>query len=1437
MQNVALQDRSIVLTFPEIEENNILYETFKNARVAYVNYFKKSSRFEVGLDLDTLVKYKEIVELQDYLAKCMKLEGIHIRPKFYTVLTLEKIIDEYWDSILYYTNTHIALSRGLMKNAIAKVEDKKLKIQLQTKGSSILSIRRCDNLIEKFMLEAFDITSKVIFLDADFSEKALDEYTSLKEEKQSKLVLATISANLPAPTEKKAAEPSATYETKQMPPDVILGKTFNDVNVELNTVTQDSGKVVIKGEIFKVEQREIRSGKILYMFDMTDLTSSITVKFFTEKEKLPPIADKLKEGAYIKVRGEAQYDKFSREMSIFASDIMELKKTIKMDTAEEKRVELHLHTQMSTMDAVTPVKELVKRAALWGHKAIAITDHGVVQAYPDAFDAAKKNKIKILYGVECYILDDSLPIAVTSKGQSLDSSYIVFDIETTGLSAENDKITEIGAVKVLNGEVVDTFSTFVNPEVHIPSKITQLTGITDEMVADAPKIEDILPEFLEFCEGSVLVAHNASFDVGFIRVNARRLNIDFEFTVLDTLQLARKMFPELKSHKLNIVANHLEVRLDNHHRAVDDSKATAEIFIKCCNLLKEQSVFDLDQLNGAFEGEFDYKKAQTYHAIILVKNTVGLKNLYKIVSESHLKYYHKRPRVPKKLLMDHKEGLIIGSACEAGELYSAILENKSFDEISKIVRFYDYLEIQPLGNNQFLVDNGKVRDIEGLMEINKKIVSLGEKYNKPVVATCDVHFIDPHDEAYRRILMAGKGFTDADKQAPLYFRTTTEMLDEFKYLGEGKAHEVVVKNTNLIADMIEEIAPVPSGVFPPKIEGAEEDIKSMSESKAKEIYGDPLPEIVEKRLEKELNSIIKNGFSVMYLIAQKLVCKSVNDGYLVGSRGSVGSSFVANMSGITEVNSLEPHYICTHCKYSEFITDGSYACGFDLPEKDCPKCGKPLKKDGYDIPFETFLGFDGDKEPDIDLNFSGEYQPRAHKYTEELFGEGHVFRAGTIASVADKTAFGYVKNYMDERGMIVTNAEMNRLVKGCTGIKRTTGQHPGGIMIVPQDKEIYDFSPIQRPADDPESTIITTHFDYHFLHGSILKLDILGHDDPTVIRMLQDLTGIDPTTIPIGESKTMSLFSSTEALGVTPDDINSEVGTFAIPEFGTKFVRQMLVDTRPTEFSELIRISGLSHGTDVWLNNAQDLIRDGICNLSESICCRDDIMIYLIHKGLPPKTAFKIMEDVRKGKGLKDEYIEIMKENNVPAWYIGSCQKIKYMFPKAHAAAYVMMAFRIAWFKVHYPEAFYVAYFTVRADDFDAKLMTHGQQKVKEAIKEYEQKGNTLTQKEKNILTILEVTNEMYARGINFLPVDLYNSDATRFQITPFGIRPPLNALQGLGTAAAQNIVESRKEGEFLSVDELKFRAKVSKSVIEILDDQGCLKDIPETNQLSLFNL
>ncbi len=1123
-----------------------------------------------------------------------------------------------------------------------------------------------------------------------------------------------------------------------------------------------------------------------------------------------------------------------------AKDIVEkTSKSVRLDLANEKRVELHAHTQMSSMDGIVSVSSLIERAAKWGHPAIAITDHGVVQAYPDAAAAAKKYGIKVIYGIEAYLVDDLNAVVQSPQNQTLSDEFTVFDIETTGLSSTKDKITEIGAVKIRNGEIIDYFSSLINPEVPIPANIQELTGITDEMVKDAPTIDTVLPKFLDFVGNSVIVAHNANFDVAFIRNAAKNMSLSVNNTILDTLELSRLLFPSLSRHKLDIIAKHLGISLENHHRAVDDAKATSEIFIKCIDILKNKQINNLNQINSLAGDEIDVKKLKTYHAVILVKNHTGLVNLYRLVSLAHINYFHKRPRIPKSLYDKYKEGLIIGSACEAGELYRAILSKKSEEEIKRIASFYDYLEIQPLGNNQFLVDNGTVESIEELIKINNYIVELADTLNKPVVATCDVHFLDPQDEVFRRIIMAGQGFTDADNQAPLYLRTTEEMLHEFSYLGEDKAKQVVIDNPNKINEMIENIKPIPDETFPPKIDGAEEELIRITMEKAKSIYGDPLPQPVQSRLDRELNAIIKNGFAVMYIIAQKLVWKSLEDGYLVGSRGSVGSSFVATMASITEVNPLPPHYVCPNCKYSDFdsetVKSFGGGSGCDMPDLLCPKCGEKMNKDGHDIPFETFLGFDGDKEPDIDLNFSGEYQPRAHSYTEELFGKEYVYRAGTIGTLAEKTAYGFVKKYMESKDIVLRKAETNRLVKGCTGIKRTTGQHPGGLMIVPKDHEIYDFCPVQRPANDVKSTVVTTHFDYHSISGRLLKLDILGHDDPTVIKMLEDLTGVNAQKIPLDDEKTMSLFSSTKALNISTEDINCEVGTLGLPEFGTKFVRQMLVDTKPNTFSELIRISGLSHGTDVWLNNAQELIREGTATLPEVISTRDDIMVYLIAKGVEKKHAFKIMEKVRKGKGLAPEDEEAMKKANVPQWYIDSCKKIKYMFPKAHAAAYVMMAFRIAYFKVYYPEAFYATYFTVRAEDFDYCLMCKGENKVRKIIKEYEEKGNNLSTKEKGTLTVLEIVLEMYVRGIKFIPIDLYKSAAVTFRITPEGILPPLNALQGLGNTAAFNIEKAREAGEFLSIENLVERTKISRPVVEIMKENDIISGIPETSQLSLF--
>ncbi|MCX7695624.1 MAG: PolC-type DNA polymerase III [Caloramator sp.] len=1296
---------------------------------------------------------------------------------------------------------------------------------------NMLKSRQIDKLIKK---DLYNIYNKNFSIQFQYNELIIDDYNKLKYDEDNKLINQYIQEvrekSVPLKNESEGKNVNSNNDSPY-----IYGKPIKADNAKIISITETSGIVEIEGEVFKVDIKETKNGKYIMSFFITDYTSSITVKLFPKPEKIDEIKSQITEGSYLKVIGEATYDNYANEIVIMAKFIDKKEKVVRLDTCEEKRVELHLHTQMSGMDGVSSATKLIQRAKDWGHKAIAITDHGVVQAFPEAMDAAKKYGVKVIYGVEGYLVDDGEPIVYNPKEYSLDGEFIVFDIETTGFNPQTDEIIEIGAVKINNYQIIDRFSVLINPEREISDEIQKLTGITNEMVKDKETIVDILPKFIEFIGDGVLVAHNAKFDTGFLREKFKKFNLQFNYSILDTLPLARWLLPDLKRHKLNIIAEHLGISLENHHRAVDDAEATAHIFLKFIDMLKEKDIYKLSDINLQYSGNFDIKKADTYHIVILVKNYQGLYNLYKLVSMAHCNYYFKRPRIPKSLLEQMRDGLIIGTACEAGQLYRAILNNLSEREIEEIIKFYDYLEIQPIGNNMFLYENGKVDSVDKLYEYNKRIVELGEKYNKPVVATGDVHFLDPHDEYFRRILMAGQGYDDADNQAPLYFKTTDEMLEEFKYLGEEKAYEVVVKNPNVIADLVEEIKPIPDETFPPKIDGADEEIRKMTMDNAHSIYGEKLPEVVEKRLDKELNSIINNGYAVLYLIAHKLVAKSLNDGYLVGSRGSVGSSFVATMCGITEVNPLPPHYVCPNCKNSEFFLDGSVGAGVDLPDKNCPNCNTKYKKDGFDIPFEVFLGFEGDKEPDIDLNFSGEYQPVAHKYTEELFGEGHVFRAGTIGTIAEKTAYGFVKNYLEERGIRATSAEMERLVKGCTGVKRTTGQHPGGIMVVPRDKEIYEFTPIQKPADDINSEVTTTHFDYHSISGRLLKLDILGHDDPTVLRMLQDLTGIDPKDIPLDDKNVIKLFTTTEPLGITKEDINCEVGTLGLPEFGTKFVRQMLIDTQPQNFSDLVRISGLSHGTDVWLNNAQDIIRQGLATLKEVICTRDDIMLYLIYSGVPPKTAFNIMERVRKGKGLRDEDVEIMKQNNVPDWYIQSCNKIKYMFPKGHAVAYVMMAVRIAYFKVYYPEAYYATYFTVRADDFDADLIVKGEKAIISKIKEIEALGNSASQKDKGLMTILEIALEMYKRGLKFIPVDLYRSDAVKFLITEEGILPPFRALQGVGENAARNIVAAREQGPFVSKEDLRIRAKATKTVIEILDTHGCLKGLPETNQLSLF--
>ena len=1239
-------------------------------------------------------------------------------------------------------------------------------------------------------------------------------------------------------------------------PDVIFGRDFEEETIRIEQIMGEMGEVVIRGQILSMDERPIRGEKTILMFSITDFTDTIMVKMFCKDEYLKEIKDGgIAKGAFLKIKGVTTIDRFDSELTI--GSVIGIKKipsfvSTRMDTSPVKRVELHCHTKMSDMDGVSDVKDIIKRAMKWGHKALAITDHGDVQAFPDANHAiGKDDDFKIIYGMEAYLVDDLKGLVEHPMGQSFADTFVVFDLETTGFSPSKNQIIEIGAVKVVNGSITERFSTFVNPKVPIPFEIEQLTSINDDMVLDAPTIDEILPKFMEFCQDAVMVAHNADFDMSFIKHNCSALGLECEKTVLDTVALSRVLLPALNRFKLDTVAKALNVSLAHHHRAVDDAACTAEIFVRLVEMLRDRGVEtmeDLDQMESYTEETI--RKMPSYHAIMLAQNDIGRVNLYRLVSDSHIKYYNRRPKIPKSEFMKYREGILLGSACEAGELYRTLLRGSSQEEVARIVQFYDYLEIQPLGNNAFMLrtDKEPVESEEDLKDINRQIVELGEQFNKLVVATCDVHFLDPEDEVYRRIIMAGKGFKDADDQAPLFLRTTEEMLKEFEYLGSEKAEEVVIENTNKIANMCEKISPVRPDKCPPVIENSDGMLREICYTRAHEIYGEDLPPVVVERLERELNSIISNGFAVMYIIAQKLVWKSNEDGYLVGSRGSVGSSFVATMAGITEVNPLSPHYICSNCHYVDFDSDlvKSYAgkAGCDMPDRNCPHCGQKLIKEGFDIPFETFLGFKGNKEPDIDLNFSGDYQSKAHKYTEVIFGDGQTFRAGTIGTLADKTAFGYVKNYYEERGVHKRNCEIDRIVQGCVGVRRTTGQHPGGIIVLPLGENIYSFTPVQHPANDMTTDIITTHFDYHSIDHNLLKLDILGHDDPTMIRMLQDLTGVDPQTIPLDSPEVMSLFQNTSALGIEPEDIGGcKLGALGIPEFGTDFAMQMLIDTKPQAFSDLVRIAGLSHGTDVWLGNAQTLIQEGKATISTAICTRDDIMTYLIGKGLDSEEAFTIMERVRKGAVANEkckewpEYKKDMLDHGVPDWYVWSCEKIKYMFPKAHAAAYVMMAWRIAWCKVFYPLAYYAAFFSIRATSFNYELMCQGKERLEYFMHDYERRKDTLSKKEQDTYKDMRIVQEMYARGFEFLPIDLYKAKAHHFQIIDNKLMPSISTIDGLGDKAADAVVEAAKDGKFLSRDDFRQRTKVSKTVIDLMVDLGILADLPESNQLSLFDL
>ena len=1486
--------------FPTLKVKDDIQMMFQGVEVTKVSTNSTRDFIRVSLYSRHLIQKKHIYEVERLLKQQLFARShIQVSVKEQYDLseqyTPENLMNEYYDSFLMELDQRSVVERNMLQNASYEFENGN--ILCLTLTDTIVAQGKKDSL-STYLSDVFEerfhrpVEIRVLYEKAKDSKLKYNE-AKLEQEieairEQSQAVKAKKAQELEQKEEKKDEKTKAksnsagesgnntksggrssggfkkggsfgkggySFVRKATDdPNLIYGRDFDDETIELKNVLGEMGEITIRGKVISMETREIRNEKTIIMFAVTDFTDSIMVKMFVRNDQLADILGDIKNGAFLKLKGVTTVDRFDSELNI--QSVVGIKKISdftesRVDTAPEKRVELHCHTKMSDMDAVTDVTTLLKQAHDWGHPAMAITDHGVVQAFTDANhyieSLDKDDPFKVIYGVEGYLVDDLTDVAVNEKGQPLDDTYVVFDLETTGFSPIKDKIIEIGAVKVEHGEITDKFSTFVNPKVPIPFQITQLTSITDQMVIGAPDIETVLPQFLEFIGDAALVAHNASFDVSFIEQNCRYQDIQPDFTSVDTVAMARILLPTLSKYKLNVVAKALGISLENHHRAVDDAGATAEIFVKFIEMLKDRGIYDLAKLNQFGENNADaVRKLPSYHVIILALNEVGRVNLYTLISMSHLKYYARRPRIPKSELSKYREGLLVGSACEAGELYQAILRNAPDTEIARLVNFYDYLEIQPVGNNRFMIADDKhdmISSEEDLKEINRKIVKLGEQFKKPVVATCDVHFMDPQDEIYRRIIMAGNGFSDADEQAPLYLRTTEEMLEEFAYLGSEKAEEVVITNTNKIADMIEKISPIHPDKFPPVIENSDQDLKNICFTKAHEMYGDPLPEIVESRLDRELNSIISNGYAVMYIIAQKLVWKSNEDGYLVGSRGSVGSSLAATMSGITEVNPLPPHYLCPNpdCKYSDFDSPEvkKYAgmAGGDMPDKICPKCGTKMNKEGFDIPFETFLGFKGDKEPDIDLNFSGEYQANAHRYTEVIFGKGQTFKAGTIGTLAEKTAFGYVKNYYEERGQHKRYCEINRIVQGCTGVRRTTGQHPGGIIVLPMGEEIEKFTPVQHPANDVNSDIITTHFDYHSIDGNLLKLDILGHDDPTMIRMLEDLTGISARTVPLDQRDVMSLFAGTQALGISPEDIGGcKLGCLGIPEFGTDFAMQMLIDTKPKYFSDLVRIAGLSHGTDVWLGNAQVLIQNGTATISTAICTRDDIMIYLIGKGVESGLAFTIMESVRKGKGLRDEWIQTMKDHDVPDWYIWSCKLIKYMFPKAHAAAYVMMAYRIAWYKVFHPLAYYAAFFSIRATSFSYELMCMGKERLEYYMAEIRKKGDEASKKEQDTLKDMRIVQEMYARGFDFVPIDLYKAKAHRFQIIGNKLMPALDTIEGLGDKAAEAVVDAAAKGKFLSKDDFRDRTKVSKTVIDLMDDLDLFGDIPQSNQMSLFD-
>ena len=1416
---------------------------------------REDRSMRIAARFPAFVEYREIKEAAQALeGPAFGLNRVLLEPHF----PAEAFSEACVPSLVAALKEKDATINGTFNQAEAVYKEGKLCVHLAHGGYDLLAARHTDEKLQRLIQDWFDVTCSVEFAgrltvkagEAGLLEKAkteqirrqreadvreLEEYEEALKEQASRRQISV--------RDEEHLLPSIIPETAKP----VVGSVPRGKIVPLREASLDMGNLVVWGEIFSLESKETRDkSRKIYSIDITDYTGSVTLKVIQDAQDCQAL-DTLKAGMSLLVRGALEYDKYDRENVLRPRAIATVDQVKVVDDALEKRVELHLHTSMSDMDGMTAPADLIKQAHKWGQKAVAITDHGVAQAFPEAMNTAEAIRkedpdFKVLYGTEAYFVNDLVPAVSGESGQSLEGDFICFDLETTGLSAQNDRITEIGAVRLHNGEITERFDIFVDPERPIPEKITQLTSITNEMVQGAPKEAEALQQFFDFCgENAVLVAHNASFDASFVRAALQRQGKPFENTYIDTVTMARSLLPDLKKATLDSVANYLKLKPFHHHRAEDDAAVLGDIFLNFLERLKnDHHIERVNEINGALAGS-DPKKLRPYHMILLVKNHTGLKNLYRLISEGHLHYFYRNPRTPKSLLNKYREGLLVGSACEAGELFRAVVKGESFDNLCKIASYYDYLEIQPLGNNMFMVRNGET-DVEGLREYNRTIVKIGEKLGKPVVATCDVHFKDPKDADFRRVIMGGRGFDDADQQAPLYMRTTGEMLQEFAYLGKDKAFEVVVTNPNKIANQIDYIRPVPMGNFPPFIEGAEEQLVSITWERAKKKYGDPLPQIVKDRLDKELNSIVKHGFSVLYMTAQKLVADSEAHGYLVGSRGSVGSSLVASMSGISEVNPLEPHYVCPQCCHSEFFTDGSVDSGFDLPPKNCPHCGTPMDRDGHTIPFETFLGFDGDKVPDIDLNFSGEYQSGAHRYTEVLFGRDNVFKAGTIATVADKTAIGYVRKYAETKGITLHKAEEKRLAMGCTGIKRTTGQHPGGMIVIPRGMEVYDFCPVQHPANDQKNSNITTHFDFHSIHDNVCKLDELGHDVPTIYRYLEDYTGIPVMDVSMSDPEVMSLFNSPAALGVTEEDLGGiRTGTLSLPELGTGFVRGMLEESHPTKFSDLLQISGLSHGTDVWLGNAQDLIKNGTCTISEVIGTRDSIMTYLMNKGLAPKMAFKIMEIVRKGKATKlltQEHIQAMKDHNVPQWYIDSCFKIKYMFPKAHAAAYMISALRLGWYKVHRPLEYYAAYFTVRSDDFDGVSAVRGKETVFRKMKDLDVKikNREASAKEEGEFGMLQIINEMLARGIALLPVDLYRSEAKKFVVEDGKIRLPFSSLSGVGEAAAISLREARDTGgEYISIDDLQSRAKVSSAVIDTLREVGALSGLPESSQTTLF--